>query len=144
VPLSLRLVLGAVELLAGLGLLAVAVLGARGRLRRNRWAGVRSAASLRSEEAFGLANRVAAVPLGAAGAVAGVAGAALLAGADGALAWVVFGIGVVGTLALIGVGGAAGDRAAAALPEPAAPGCAGSCGSCALAGTCQPAEAPQA
>jgi hypothetical protein len=138
VPLSLRLVLGAVELLAGLGLIAVALLGARGRLRRNRWAGVRTAASLRSDEAFALANRVAAVPLGAAGAVAVASGAVLLAGADGVLAWVVLGIGGLGALALAGVGGAAGDRAAAALPEPAAAGCAGECAGCALAGACAP------
>jgi hypothetical protein len=136
---SIRLVLGAVELLAGLGLLTIALLGARGRLRRNRWAGVRTAASLRGEEAFALANRVAAAPLGAAGAVAVVAGAVLLAGADGAPAWVVLAIGAIGTLALVGVGGAAGDRAAAALPEPARPGCAGECAGCELVATCRPA-----
>jgi SdpI/YfhL protein family len=144
VPLSIRLVLGAVELLAGLGLLTVALLGARGRLRRNRWAGVRTTASLRGDDAFALANRVAAVPLGAAAAVAVVAGAVLLAGADGAPAWVVFGIGVLGTLALVGVGGSAGDRAAAALPEPVRPGCAGECAGCELVATCRPApEAAQ-
>jgi hypothetical protein len=140
VPLSIRLVLGAVELLAGLGLLTVALLGARGRLRRNRWAGVRTAASLRGDESFALANRVAAAPLGAAGAVAVVAGAVLLAGADGALGWVVLGIGGLGTLVLAGIGGAAGDRAAAALPEPVRAGCAGECAGCELVATCRPAQ----
>jgi hypothetical protein len=140
VPLSIRLVVGAVELLAGLGLLTVAVLGARGRLHRNRWAGVRTSASLRSDEAFALANRVAAVPLGAAAGVAVLAGAALLGGADGLLGWLVLGIGVLGTLALTGVGGSAGDRAAAALPEPVQAGCAGECAGCELVAGCRPAQ----
>jgi SdpI/YfhL protein family len=142
VPLSIRLVLGAVELLFGIGLLAVAVLGARGRLRRNRLAGVRTPASLRSDEAFGLANRVASVPIGAGGAVGIAAGGALVGGAGGALGWLVFGIGLVGTVVLAGIGGAAGDRAAAALPEPVRPGCAGECAGCELVASCRPAEDP--
>ncbi|MDN5930575.1 MAG: SdpI family protein, partial [Pseudonocardia sp.] len=61
-PLVPRLVIAALLVLAGLVLLAVAVLGARGRLRRNRWVGVRTAETLASEAAFAVANRVAAAP----------------------------------------------------------------------------------
>lgn len=145
-PLPIRPLLGALLVLAGLALLAVAVLGARSLLRRNRWVGVRTAATLRSDESFALANRVAAAPLGAAGAVAVVAGGALLAGADGALAWVVPAIGILGTLVLGGIGGAAGDRAAGALPppEPAPSACAGTCAGCELVAGCRPAGAAAA
>ncbi|HZG90457.1 MAG TPA: SdpI family protein [Pseudonocardia sp.] len=143
-PISVRLVVGVLELLAGVGLLGVAALGARSRLPRNRWAGVRTAATLRTDETFALANRVAALPVGAAGAVAAAGGAALLAGADGPLAWVVLAISAVGTLVLAGVGGVAGDRAAAAVPRgPAQPtGCAGECAGCELVAGCRPAAAP--
>ncbi len=148
-PISVRLVVGVLELLAGAGLLAVAVLGARSRLPRNRWAGVRTAATLRTDETFTLANRVAALPVGAAGAVAAVGGAALLAGADGPLAWVVLAISAVGAVVLAGVGGMIGDRAAAAVPRgpaqrgPAQPtGCAGECTGCELVAGCRPGAAP--
>jgi hypothetical protein len=141
VPLSIRLVLGALELCMGLGLLVVAGLGAGRRLPQNRWLGVRTAATMRSAEAFQVANRVAAVPLGAAGAVAAVGGAMLLAGADGPLAWVVLVISVLGSLVLAGVGGSAGDRAAAAVSRPTATadGCAGQCAGCSLVEGCRPA-----
>ncbi|WP_181781450.1 SdpI family protein, partial [Pseudonocardia pini] len=67
-PTTLRLVLAVLFLLAGLALVAVAVLGARSRLRRNRWLGVRTASTLASAASWVSANRVAAPPLGAAGA----------------------------------------------------------------------------
>lgn len=138
----LLLVLGFVLALAGVALLAVAVLGARSRLRRNRWAGVRTHATLRSEEAFTLGNRAAAAPTGAAGAVALAGGAVLLAGAAGTLGWVLFGISTVGLLVLAGIGGVVGDRAAAAVPEPAGlPSCAGSCAGCDLVAGCRTALA---
>jgi hypothetical protein len=140
VPISIRLALGALELLVGLGLLTVAVLGGRSRLRRNRWAGVRTAATMRSEEAFALANRVAAAPLGAAGLVAAAGGGLLLGGADGAAGWVLLAISGVAALVLAGLGGAAGDRAATTAPAPAAePGCAGQCAGCDLVAGCRPA-----
>ena len=47
-------------MLAGVLLVTVAVLGARGRLPRNRWIGVRTPVTLASDAAFALANRVAA------------------------------------------------------------------------------------
>jgi hypothetical protein len=139
VPLSLRLILGSLLVLGGVVLLAVAVLGARSRLRRNRWLGVRTAATLRSEPAFTLANRVAAVPIGAAGLVAGIGGAVLLAGASGALGWVVLAVAAVGSLALAGIAGTTGDRAAvAAAAEVApAPSCGGACAGCDLVAGCR-------
>ncbi len=78
-PVTLRLVLAALLLLTGLALVTVAALGARARLPRNRFAGVRTRASLHSGPAFVAANRVAAPLLGAAGAIALVGGAALAA-----------------------------------------------------------------
>ena len=135
-----RLVIAALLVLAGLVLLAVAVLGARGRLRRNRWIGVRTAETLASDAAFALANRVAAAPLGAAGAVALVGGVVLLAGPVGAVAVVVLAVSVVGTLVLGAFGGMVGQRAAAALPvaPPAPAPCAGVCAGCDLVAGCRP------
>ena len=69
-PTPVRLVLAGALLLAAGVLLTIAVLGALGRLRRNPWAGVRTRGTLASDEAFTVANRVAAAPLGAAGIVA--------------------------------------------------------------------------
>lgn len=138
-PLPLRLIVGFLLVLAGVALLVLAVLGARSRLRRNRFAGVRTQATLRSDAAFGVANRVAATPVGAAGAVAVVGGAALLAGAGGVLGWVVLTVSVVGVLVLAGVGGVAGDRAGAAMapPAPAPSVCAGACAGCDLVAGCR-------
>ena len=134
----LLLVLGSLLVLAGAALLAVAVLGARSRLRRNRWAGVRTHTTLRSEAAFALANRAAAAPNGAAGVIALAGGAALFAGANGTLGWVLFTVSTVGLVALAGLGGVVGDRAAAALSEESGlPSCAGSCAGCDLVAGCR-------
>jgi hypothetical protein len=144
VPLSLRLVLGALLVLLGAVLVAVAVLGARRRLPRNRWAGVRTTASVRSDAAFAIANQVAAAPLGAAGAVAVAGGAALLVGAPGVLGWTLLLVSLVAVAVLTGVGGVAGDRAAAAVPPPPefAPSvCGGACAGCDLVAGCRSANA---
>jgi hypothetical protein len=138
-----RLVVGAALLLAAVALLTVAVLGARGRLRRNPVAGVRTRRTLASDEAFALANRVAAAPLGAAGVVALLGGAAVLAGGPAALTWTVLVVSTAGMLGLTGLGGALGDRAAArvAAPESA---CAGVCLGCDLVAGCRPGAGRQA
>jgi hypothetical protein len=133
-----RLVLGCALLLAAAALLAVAVLGARGRLPRNPWAGVRTRRTLVSDEAFVLANRVAAAPLGAAGAVAVVGGAVVLAGGPAAVTWTVLVVSTAGMLGLTGVGGALGDRAVARMPVPAS-ACAGTCAGCDLVAGCRSA-----
>jgi hypothetical protein len=140
VPLSLRLVFGSLLVLAGVALLAVAVLGARGRLRRNAWVGVRTATTLQSQHAFAVGNAAAAVPAGAAGVVALAGGAALLAGPGGVLGWVVLAVAVVGMLGLAGVAGMVGNRAASgvALPPPG-PVCSGSCAGCDLVAGCRDA-----
>ncbi len=138
-PLLVRLPLGALLVLVGVALLTVAVLGARGWLPRNRWAGVRTTATLRSDTAFALANRVAAAPVGAAGAVA-VVGGAVVPFATGAPVLVVLGVTVVGLLALAGAGGMLGDRAAQRVPAEAPPAaCAGTCAGCDLVAGCRPA-----
>jgi uncharacterized membrane protein len=97
-------VLGGAVVVAGL-------LGALGRLPRNRLVGVRTPATLRSDEAFLIGNRVAApaIVLGGVAAMAGgIAGLFLSkAAADGA---VLAGVLAMGVLAI--VGGIQGSRAA--------------------------------
>lgn len=138
-PVTLRLVLAALLLLTGLALVTVAALGARARLPRNRFAGVRTRASLHSGPAFVAANRVAAPLLGAAGAIALVGGAALAAADRPVLAWVFAVVSVLGSALLSGVGGVLGDRAAAALvaETPAAETCGGACAGCDLVAGCR-------
>ncbi|HEV2778486.1 MAG TPA: SdpI family protein [Actinophytocola sp.] len=125
------LILATVAVLAGLVVATVGVLGLRERLPRNRFFGVRTAATLRDEETFRLANRIAGLPGVAGGLVAVLAG---LAGySAGAL---IAALGLVGMLAIAIGGGVLGHRAALALPEPtpeAPAGCGGcACGKCVI------------
>ena len=133
------LLIAAVPILAGLLIAAVGFLGLRERLRRNRFFGVRTAATLRDEETFRLANRVAGLPTlvaGLIGVLAGIA-AALVADPGARIAIVI--IGLIGLLAIAVAGGALGHRAALAMPEPASElpaGCAGcACGNCSFVKT---------
>ncbi len=119
--------LGVVLLAVGIALCTVGLLGWRGRLPRNRFAGVRTAATLRSDAAFAIANRVAAPPVLAAGAISAVAGALAL-GTGGALLTVIVGVAGVGTVALLIAGGLLGHRVAATVPPPPT-GCSG-CSCC--------------
>jgi len=146
VPQTVRLVLGALLVVLGVALFTVAALGLRRRLPRNRWAGVRTPASLASDAAFSIANQVAAAPLGAAGAVALAGGVALVAGASGVLAWTLLVVSLAGVFVLAGVGGVAGDRAARSVPVPAtAPsGCTGTCAGCDLVAGCRTAPSTPA
>lgn len=126
---AVLLVVGAVAV-AGIGLA-----GLLGRLPRNRWAGVRTPASLASVDAFTVANRVAA-PAALAGALV------LLLGAFGPAAFgplagtLVALVAVVVGLVAVAAGGAAGTRAAEAVPTPAqcAPTACASCTGCSLVG----------
>lgn len=137
-PVWLRLVAGSVLVLVGLTLLTVGVLGARSRLRRNRWIGIRTRATLRSEPAFALAHRVGAAPAGAAGVIALVGGATVLAGSDAAaLDWVVLGVSSVAALGLAGFAGLVGDRAAGSVTAAPIATCAGSCPGCDLVAGCR-------
>jgi uncharacterized membrane protein len=137
VPLMSRPVIGTVLVLAGLALLAVAVLGARSRLPRNRFAGVRTAAALRSDAAFVLANRVAAPLVGGAGFVGVAGGGVLIAGGPTGVVVVVLVVTVLGVLVLAGTGGVLGDRAAATLTAAqVVPACGGACAGCDLVAGC--------
>jgi len=138
VPVVLSVVLGAVLVLVGAALGAVAVTGARGTLRRNRFAGVRTAATLSSEQTFAAANRVAAPLVGAAAVVAIAGGAATLARPDVLLGVILLVVTVLGVLVLAGIGGALGDRAARLVEDEPAP-CAGACAGCDLIEGCRPA-----
>jgi hypothetical protein len=142
VPVTARLVVGCLLVLAGLALVVVAVLGARATLRRNRWVGVRTPATLASETQFVAGNRAAAVPVGAAGVVALVGGAVLLAGAGAALDWVVRAVSLLGVVGLSVVGGLVGERAAALTPAPApfTATCGGACAGCDLVAGCRDAR----
>ena len=119
--------LGVVLLAAGAGLLVVGLLGWRRRLPRNRFVGIRTPATLRSEAAFSAANRVAAPSVLAAGAVCAAGGALTLGTGGPALAVIVTitGTGVVGLLLTAGM---LGHRVAATVPLPGplpSGGCAG-------------------
>nr|WP_255426886.1 SdpI family protein [Pseudonocardia sp. C8] len=109
---------------------------------RNRFVGVRTPDSLRTADAFVLANRVAAAPLGAAGLVGLAGGTALVFGdRGGALPWVLGVIALVGTVVLAGLGGSLGARAAQVTiaeqtPAPEAT-CGGVCSGCDLIAGCR-------
>ncbi|KOX35378.1 hypothetical protein ADK67_01655 [Saccharothrix sp. NRRL B-16348] len=113
--------------LIGVAFATVGVLGVRGRLQRNRFFGVRTKATLRDDETFALANKVAGVPNTAAGAIALVA--AVAAAVNPALALVIGLVGLVGSVVVASAGGVLGHRAAEAMPEQAPAGCGGcACG----------------
>jgi hypothetical protein len=106
-------------------------LGWRERLPRDRGAGVRTTATLRSDDAFRLGNKVAGLPTLAGGTVGVLGGiAALVMPTTGGLITAAV-VALLGMIVLVIGGGALGNRAAATVPEPvAAPsGCAGcACG----------------
>ncbi|MDV7246014.1 MULTISPECIES: SdpI family protein [Rhodococcus] len=115
----------------------VALAGLTERLPRNRWAGVRTAETLRDDDAFALANKVAGPTLLAA------AGLLIIGGVAGILVGGVIGIGallvsVVAAALTAGTGGSLGARAAAAVPAADTGACGNSCGACSLKDACQP------
>ncbi|MFL6143893.1 MAG: SdpI family protein [Labedaea sp.] len=132
------LALAAVPALAGLLLAVVGLLGLRERLPRNRFFGVRTAATLRDDKAFRLANKVAGLPILVGGLVGVLAAAAalILPGTGGVLVCVL--VATAGMLAITFGAGLLGHRAALAIPEPvpAVPaGCGGcACGNCPVSG----------
>ena len=125
---GVNIVLPVVLGLIGVAFATIGFLGMRGRLHRNRFFGVRTKATLRDDETFALANKIAAVPNAAAGAIALVAGVA--AAVNPALSLVIGLVGLVGSIVVAGAGGVLGHRAAEAMPEQAPAGC----GGCACAG----------
>lgn len=120
---SASVLLGVMLLVAGAGLLTVGLLGWRRRLPRNRFAGIRTPATLRSEATFRAANRVAAPPVLAAGGICAASGALALRTGGPALT-VIVAVAGTGTIGLLLAGGLLGHRVAAAMPAPAG-GCAG-------------------
>jgi hypothetical protein len=114
-------VVGALVILAGAAQGAVGWLGWRGMLRRNRFVGVRTDAAMASEDAFRLANRVAAPSLLAAAAVAVLGGVAALAAPSSAAYVVVLCVAALGALGLMMAGGVLGSRAAALGPTALGP-----------------------
>jgi hypothetical protein len=111
------------------------LLGWREKLPRGRGAGVRTVATLRSDEAFRIGNKVAGLPTivaGVAGVLGGIAGLVMPGTAGTVIATVV---GLVAIAALVIAGGLLGHRAALTVPAPAAApaGCAGcACGGCSV------------
>ncbi|MCT2586505.1 SdpI family protein [Actinophytocola gossypii] len=130
-----------VPLVIGLVIAVVGVLGVRERLPRNRFGGVRTAATMRDDRTFRVANRVAGLPVAVAGTVGVVAGVLGLAADSLVLAIV----GFVGMTGIALAGGVLGHRAAEAMPEPVPEekpelpaGCRGcACGGCDLAAAVQ-------
>lgn len=95
---------------AGAALLVVAALSARGTLRRNRWVGIRTRATMASDAAWAAAHRAAAAPTAVGGAVLVAGGIAIpfvtnddrgVAGAGLAIA--ILGVSIVGFAAVVGV-----------------------------------------
>lgn len=125
--LAVQIILSAVLVIGGLAVLVTAFRGIRGQLPRNRYAGVRTAATMRDDQAFELGNRVAAPATLAGGAASLLCGLALPALPSLTTVIMVALLGALGLLVLMAIGGTLGHRAAASLPEPAA---AGGCGGC--------------
>ena len=91
-------------MIAGVALLAVGLLGWRQRLPRNRFAGIRTPAALRSDAAFIAANRMAAPPILAADVIYAAAGGLAL-GTHGPALTVIVGVAGTGAFALALAGG---------------------------------------
>lgn len=135
-PLLLRIVMLALLLVVGALQALVGYRGLRGQLASDGRLGVRTGATLRTDAAFALANRIAGLPVLIGGVIA-VAGGVLQFFAHGTAATVVTAvIAVVGMVVISGAGGLRGHRAAVALlrRQPAGcGGCACGAGGCAAA-----------
>ncbi|AHD22100.1 MULTISPECIES: SdpI family protein [Rhodococcus] len=116
---------------------AVGVAALTGKLPRNRWAGVRTPDALRDDEAFALANKVAAPSMLGSAVLLALGGVASLTlpTVAGIIAVVVT---VVAALITAGAGGSVAARVAAATKPEETSGCGTSCGACSLRGACEP------
>ncbi len=131
-PLALAIALATVLLAFAVPAGVAGLRGWSGRLDRKGRLGLHTEAALASDEAFALANRVAAplvIGAGTVGALCAVLVLALPIGTAGAIVVAVLGLaGVFGQLA---AGSRIGDRAARAVPRPARkPGGGSCCGGC--------------
>jgi hypothetical protein len=129
VMFAVQVIFCAILVLAGLALLLLGWRGLRGQLPLNRYVGIRTEATLRSEDAFEIGNRAAAPAILAAGAVGSLSGLALPLLPSFSSVVLVATIGLIGGFALMTAGGVIGNRAAEAMPEPSG-GCAGCAGGC--------------
>ncbi|CAM3165531.1 SdpI family protein [Prescottella defluvii] len=129
-------IVAVVLLVAALALTGLGIAALTGRLTRNRWFGVRTPQSMRDDETFALANKVAAPTMLAAAGVLVIGGAAGLL-LDGALAIAAEIVAAFAALFIVAAGGTLGSKAAGALPDTS--GCGTSCGACSLKGACEPA-----
>ncbi|WP_244976074.1 SdpI family protein [Nocardia huaxiensis] len=117
------------------------VLGLTGTLPPNRFVGVHTEEAMRSEDAYKLANKVAAPTSLVAGVLlAASAGVALMSG--GVVSWIVPLLAVVVAVFTLGAGAAAaGSAIDKAFPAKAqVGGCGSACGSCSLRSTCETAH----
>jgi hypothetical protein len=115
----------------------VGVRGRTGALSRDGRMGVRTPASMAGDEAFGVANRVAApVAIGAAAIAAVLAVLILVLPVSSVGALILFVVALTVVFALLLVAGALGDRAARHVPIPARkPAATGAgCGGCGCGG----------
>jgi uncharacterized membrane protein len=112
--------LGLVVGVAGVALVTVGVIGARGKLPRNSWVGLRTPATMASDAAFTAANRAAAVPVAIMGGAAVVGAALLVAGIARTVPQVVVTLGSVALtlLAMAIVAMVRGNRAAGSSSDP--------------------------
>lgn len=129
-------VAAAVALAAGgLAVAVTGLLGFRERLPVNRFAGVRTEASMRDADTFRVANKVAGLPFIVAGLIGVLGGVLLVVLQNGGLVAVLVSVG--GMLVIAAAGGLLGHKAALAVPEPEPElpaGCAGcACGTCGVA-----------
>jgi len=88
------------------------------RLPRNGFFGVRTAETMRGEDIFRVANRVAGLPIAVGGAVATATGIGQFVIPDTAASIVVAAVGVAGMAVITVTGGVHGHRIAASMPDP--------------------------
>jgi uncharacterized membrane protein len=104
---------------SGVALIVVGWLSARRRLRRNRFAGIRTRATMASDEAFKVGNAASAGQVVAAGWIlvvgAGAAGASWAAGVSFGAAMATFMVPVAATLAVVLWGAVRAERAVAGI-----------------------------
>ncbi len=137
-PLFLVIPIALILVVVAIAAAVMAVRGYRGGLVRSGRLGVHTPAAMASDEAFTVANKVAAPVSGGAAVVAGLIAVLVVVLPVGAATTVVIGlVGIAGSLALLIAAGVLGDRAARQVPVPArrpGSGAAGACSGCACGG----------
>ena len=136
-PVGLTIPLAALLAVLAASSAVMARRGLAGSLSRNDRLGVHTPAAMASDEAFAMANRVAAPVAAGAAVVAGVLAVLVLVlplqTGGTVMVWV---LGLAGSIALLVIAGALGDRAARQVPIPARqPAASGAgCGGCGCGG----------